>query len=230
MKLRWAITLLFTLIGCSLSAFAGSPQVGALDPVCATDGSNYMFDVTGNGSAFPHFTATYPDGGGVFSFCNHTNTVWTSVSFGTSNFRDFSTGHWLFNGGSVQVGDSTSATSPILCNFGAQGDLTEPFNSCMVTVTTDSVNINFFNSPDPQTLNCGQTDLGIFIGCVLEISLNDKLPDGSFISGDSGNWTDNNGNPVTISGAFNSPSVPEPTALVLLASGMLVMWRRKSTR
>lgn len=225
MKLRWAITLLFTLIGFSLSAFAGSPQIGVLDPACAPNGSNYMFDVTGNGSAFPHFTATN-DGGGVFSFCNHTNTNWTSMAFATSNFGDFGSGHWLFFSGALQTGDSSSGTSPIICNFGSQPGFSQPFDSCLVTITANTINIGFYNSVDPLVTTCNQTNLGILIGCVMEISLNDNVG-GSFTTGDSGNWLDGNGNPVTIEGAINTPQVPEPTAVLLLASGMVVMWRRR---
>lgn len=235
MKVRYLI-LALVILGSAVTVFASTPETGVLDPICNSGPGgtpNYMFDIK-SGMSLPNITAT-SDFGGVFTFCNHTGKTWNSVDIAASNFGNFATGAWTYDQGKLIAG---VGSAPVLCNFGSQanGTWNQPFEFCDITIDPNSVNVLFYNALDPIG-DCNTLNQGVHNGCILALSLNTSVS-GNFFSGDTGNWKDANGNPVTLAvGASDSfdthvdaPSVPEPTTMLLLGSGIAVMWRQSRKR
>ncbi|MGH9523361.1 MAG: PEP-CTERM sorting domain-containing protein, partial [Terriglobales bacterium] len=213
--------VLLAMLTASISAFAGSPQIGVLDPLCTPINgfpTHYDFAVTNvgaNGSVqLPSFSPN-SNGGGSFSFCNLTNQYWTHVSWDIPN---------VFSA-PAQVYDSRSANNPtdpaVQCDPGSGS--TQAFLYCMVTVTSTDIKMSFFGAAGDGDNNLDDfigglvTGLGILPFHTMEVSLNSNYcvrncPDG-------GNWFDSTGQPLTnlkFNGTVNS--TPEPSSWLLLAS------------
>lgn len=220
---RWVLALVLFLATCSLSAFAGSPTIGVLDPTCPdnTPSANQYFYPSGGGSNVTFDTFASINGGGVFAFCNGGPGTWDTVDFVTSNFGDFATGSWTFDA------NTTPSGSPILCNAGGSG---EPFLSCTITISLDKILMEF---TDQGSKNAN----GIQTNHWMVVTLNDNYATDP--NSDSGSWIGSNGGPILIGGGANvtdpgslTPPVPEPASLILLGSGILaaLSWKRKNRR
>ena len=225
MRTRWVVVLLALTLGSAISAFAGSPTMGVLDPSCNKNTPG-VIDVDNsfvNGSHVTLPSLTSINGGGTFTYCNLTQLYWTQVDFNTSNFGGFASGVWTFNG---SASDPTG--TPIACNAGF-GQSDQSFLQCTVTITSTSVDINFsgVNGSPGQ----GNDILGIRNNHTMTVTLNTGYCQ-TGVNGcqNGGDWVNPNGGPITLAGSANGVPAPEPASLLLLGTGIGAVLLRQRKR
>ena len=223
-KLVWALLLLFSVAGCSLSAFAGSPTMGVLDPTCNKNTNNFDFPITNvnpDGTIDLNQFSVGSNGGGTTIYCNETQTYWTSVEFVTNSnpFGFTSAQNW-------QLGDQIPTDGSIYCGVGSGSD--QSFLYCSVAYSANSITLDFYGTDDGKNID------GVRQNHTMAVTLNRGfcVPSTENDCSDNlGDWRDRNGvalTSLTFSGTVNGTTpVPEPMTMLLVASGAAVMWKRR---
>jgi len=212
MRLWWAVLMI--VLGTGLSAFAGSPQIGILDPACtSSSGFTNIFSVND-----PLNITPTSNGGGTFTFCNLTGQTWSSVRFTAEDVFGFSDQTWVYGY------PFNPSPAFITCSPGTAAQHPDrPYSACVVEIKQNdttagsqgTVFMTFFNADTPPD--------GVHSGFSMTVTLNANFCEPSntnTCNSNTGDWT-HDGAPVPLTGKVFLTSVPEPAGVMLLGSGLV---------